>query len=541
MIRTSIKNAILDSPLVLINALSGRLCDKSEQAAAFELTPAFITLITSMTTHIDRARIEQVVREFYRYATFSHTWQSNEPLHEKVTRIVVYDLKASPTHEKLRMFCKIVRDEGFIWAWSDTCCIDQKDPSVLQESLVSMFKWYEGSVMTIIFLYDVDRLEELGALTRSRWNSRGWTLQEYHASNVVRIYTKEWTPYLGLTIHNHKESPEIISEMEKATGISAEALRMLRPGLNNIREKLRLASTRQTTRVEDAAYSLLGIFLMTLRVTYGEGDKALGRLLAELLTSSGDTSILAWQGRSGSFNSCLPTNIIVFNQPWSSHIPPTIPDAKMATIAAGLRASSLDLNLVTRLYNRVNELRTPRFAGQRMTLQCLAFKIRTISLSRNEPDVFRAQAGALGVVEIKTMQNIALLDSLYLVHPWIDFLLDRRAVGNIVDTRAEENESSNLDEFFDALSDLSATSDADPLDSTSFPSSSTAVALMNAQMEFLARLRQPFGALLLAPTRRNVAEYKRIATENPISVQVQEITSATLNELIQGVRVLDVL
>ena len=168
MIRTSIKNVIHDSPLVLINALSGRLCNKSEQAAAFESTPAFTTLIASTTTHIDHALIEQVVGEFYRYATFSHTWQGSEPLFEKVIKIMVYDLKASPTHEKLQMFCKIVRDEGFIWAWSDTCCVDQKDPSVLQESLVSMFKWYEGSVMTIIFLYDVDELAELGALTRSR-------------------------------------------------------------------------------------------------------------------------------------------------------------------------------------------------------------------------------------------------------------------------------------------------------------------------------------------------------------------------------------
>ena len=63
---------------------------------------------------------------------------------------------------------------------------------------------------------------------------------------------------------------------------------------------------------------------------------------------------------------------------------------------------------------------------------------------------------------------------------------------------------------------------------------------MDAQMKFLARLKQPFGALLLAPTRRNAAEYKRIATENAITVQA-EITAATLNVLIQGVRVLDVL
>ena len=187
---------------------------------------------------------------------------------------MVYDLEASRTHNKLQMFCKIVQDEGFNWAWSDTCCIDKGDHFILQEALVSMFKWYEGSAMTIIFLYDVDRLAELGALVMSKWNSRGWTFQEYQASKVIRIYTKDWTPYLGLANYNHKESPEIIFEMEKATGISAQSLMALRPGLSDIREKLRLASTRQTTRVEDAAYSLLGIFSMTLPITYGEGDKA---------------------------------------------------------------------------------------------------------------------------------------------------------------------------------------------------------------------------------------------------------------------------
>ena len=70
-----------------------------------------------MTTHIDPARIEREVAEYYRYATFSHKWEDNEPLFEKVIRIVVYDLEESLTHDKLQMFCKIVRDSGFHWAW----------------------------------------------------------------------------------------------------------------------------------------------------------------------------------------------------------------------------------------------------------------------------------------------------------------------------------------------------------------------------------------------------------------------------------------
>ena len=496
-----------------------------------------------MTTEIDHALIEQVVGTFYRYATLSHTWEGYEPLYEKVVKIDVYDLESSPNHNKLQMFCKIVRDEGFNWAWSDTCCIDKGDHFVLQEALVRMFKWYEGSALTIIFLCDVDHLAELGALMMSKWNSRGWTLQEYHASKVVRIYTKDWTPYLGLTIYNHKESPEIISEMERATGISAHALMALRPGLNDIREKLRLASTRQTTRVEDAAYSLLGIFSTSLPVTYGEEDKALGRLLSQLLMSSGDTSILAWNGRPGSFNSCLPTNIIVFSQPVTSHIPAAIPEAEMETIATGLHDSTLDHNLITRLYDDVHRLPTPIFGGQRMKLPCLAFKIKLVSgYCDGSEFFFSARAGALGDVEFKTKQILTQKDSVYLTHPWINFLLDQDAAGH---RAPDEDETRELDEFM--LSGSSPyhfiTSDADSLDSASFPSPSTP-ASMHAQMgayEFLARLKQPFGALLLTSTRRNVAEYRRIATESPITVQVKEITPATLDGLIQCVRVLDVL
>ena len=154
-IRASIEKAIRDSPQVLVNTYSGRLCDKYEQARSFESQPVFRELISSMTTHIDHAHIDREVAEYYRYATFSHKWEDNEPLFDNVIRIVVYELEESLTHNKLRMFCKIVRQLGFHWAWSDTCCINKADHFVLQEALVSMFKWYEGSAVTIVLLCGV--------------------------------------------------------------------------------------------------------------------------------------------------------------------------------------------------------------------------------------------------------------------------------------------------------------------------------------------------------------------------------------------------
>ncbi|KAF8552355.1 hypothetical protein OG21DRAFT_1511593 [Imleria badia] len=585
-IHASIENAIRESPLVLINTDSGRLLDKSGQACSFESQPIFWELISSMTTYIDHALIEQEVAEYYRYATLSHKWEENEPLFEKVIRIVVYDLEESLTHDKLRMFCKIVRDSGFHWAWSDTCCINKADHFVLQEALVSMFKWYEGSAATIVLLRGVHSPSKRGDLVKSIWNTRAWTLQEYHASKVVRFYTEDWKPYLNLDIPNHKESSEIILEMEEATGVSARALMALRPGLDDIREKLRLASTREATRVEDSAYSLLGIFSMSLGVVYGEGDKALGRFLAQLLTSSGGTNILAWTGRSGGFNSCLPAKIFVFNQLPTTHIPPVLERVEMDKITARLRSSLLNSTSIMRLYDRLRELPVPSFVGQRLKLPCIIFQLGPIN-RRRSGHVFRAQAPSLGTVEIRTEEDLSRFGSLYLVHPWIDFLLNCQPVGSVVETISEENtkdESSSIGELssfvqvgasnittapqtraaglvarlgrpFGARSPpfrrdavaLLPPSDQSLPRVTSFaeslrpPSFLSPTEMQTLALQAIARLRQPFGALLFTPDLGNVSAFRRVAAETLITVQVEEITPTILDKLVNSVRTLDIL
>ncbi|KAG6374860.1 hypothetical protein JVT61DRAFT_3587 [Boletus reticuloceps] len=52
-----------------------------------------------------------------------------------------------------------------------------------------------------------------GALAGSIWNTRAWTLQEYIAARVIRFYAEDWIVYRDLNLPNHKESPEVISEM----------------------------------------------------------------------------------------------------------------------------------------------------------------------------------------------------------------------------------------------------------------------------------------------------------------------------------------
>ncbi|KAG9310464.1 hypothetical protein JVU11DRAFT_9607 [Chiua virens] len=546
VVRRAVQDTIRELPRVLINADTGSLCDKTQQAAAFESLPIFTELISSTTAYIDQNRIVQEVTKYYRYAMLSHRWEDFEPLYEKVVHVTVYDLEVFPTHHKLQMFCKSARDAGFHWAWSDTCCINKADHFVLQEALVSMFNWYRDSSLTVVFLRGVSSPSKHGDLVRSIWNSRIWTFQEYHASKVVRFYNEDWTVYRNLDVPNHKESPAVISEMEEATGISADALLALQPGLANIREKLCLASRRETTMPEDAAYALFGIFSVSLPVIYGERDHAIGRFLAQLLANSGDTSILAWTGRTGSFNSCFPAGITVFSELPTTHIPLATNDAE---VNPGLRTSP-NMSQLIKLHDELLKLSAPLFSGKRMRLPCIAFRLGRVSTTVVASErVFCATTPFLGHVEIHTTEQLSRLDSLILVHPWIDFLLDRRPMEDVEDTDADADKPTPL------ASDAIRVDTVWPVFlqrlfggslSTVARHAARSVSLASATpdvhadaLQFLARLRQPFGGLLLAPTRRNMNEYRRVAAEGVIRVQIR--TDAPLDELVANVCTLDVL
>lgn len=445
---------------------------------------------------------------------------------------------------KLLMFCTIVREAGFRWAWSDTCCINKTDGAALQESLTSMFQWYHESSLTVVHLKGVLSDAELGALEASLWNTRAWTLQEFFASKVIRFYTEDWKPYLPHdTTFNHKESPIIMREMALATGIDAKELLSLRPGSENVREKLRLASTRLATKQEDIAYSLFGIFDVSIPVTYGEGQRrALGRLLQEVLTRSGDATILAWTGKGSDYNSCLPAEITVYREPSSPHLPLPIPDDEMEKILAELDTSPTLHDSAMELYDRLVFLPTPRLVSRRLSLSCIVFLLRTVSgpyISEGDPSVcvYRATASALGNVEIKTSDNLTGLTNLVLVHPWLQSLFDpilphedmiaddvEPALVGVTLTRASVVSDKNLTRISlpQVVQPLQLPS---PLDKTT------------RALRVFARLRQPFGALLLAP--HSAREYKRVATDHPTVVRIRKEVSPQY--LLDKIRILDIL
>ena len=549
MIRRIIQKTVGRSPRVLINTISGRLRNRDEQTSAFESSPICKELVSSMTRRIDYVRIKREVRFYFRYVMLSHRWEDNEPLFQQVVKEVVYKLKYSRTHEKLKRFCEIVRDAGFTWAWSDTCCVDKSDHFVLQEALVAMFEWYQRSASVIVFLRGVRSSSQRGALMRSIWNTRAWTLQEYIAAKVIHFYTEDWTPYLNLELMNHKLAQEVISEMEEATRVPAQRLMALRPGLSGIREKLSLASTRETTLVEDAAYSLLGIFSVTgLPAIYGEGDGSLGRLLAHVITDSGDVSILAWTGESGSFNSCLPAHITVFSEPATSHLPQPILDAEMEGLVTASH-SLPDLAVALALYDRLRQLVAPWFASSRMKLPCIAFRLPALSSFRTRLGyLFRVETPAFGMVEIRTRQDLSRMESLYFVHPWLDALLGHQ---NVQSGAAEhkdvplpyaDGEEVSDEGIEDDLMDDIPMPFSQPTQAP-FPTATRAAPIdrETGARQLVARLRQPFGALLLnhVPTGLRTMEYRRVAADCLITIQIRE--NFPLADILDNVRTIDVL
>ena len=497
-IQEVVEATVRDMPHVLIDTTTGRLYDKTQQAAAFQELPIYGELWSSMTTWLDHACIRKEVEMFYQYVMLSHKWQLHELTFQMVENISIYGLPESPENNKVQRFCELVCSLQFHWAWSDTCCVNQQDKGV-QQSVVAMFRWYRGSCLTIVHLLGVlSDSEEIGCLWRSIWNTRGWTYQEYLASKVVQFYTEDWKPYLGLDMFNHKESPIILSEMEQAMNFAIQDLATLEPGLDRVREKLYLASRRRTTREEDIAYSLFGIFSVPIPVIYGEGNQAVSRLLEYILTRSGDVTLLAWTGRNSSIHhSYLPADLAVYSEIVPPHVPRPIETAEMDGKVVALRSSLPDLSLTAALYGHLSSLPPLSLLPGRLSLPGIAFPLAgLVPLSESDPDsdlaVYHATSPMLGDVEIKTSHNLSEMESLLLIHPWISPLLDRDfSRGGVAQ--------------FD---------------------------LATRALRLVVRLRQPFGALLLATLARE--QYKRVATDSLIMVRVREETSLT--ELMDGIR-----
>ncbi|KAK7179092.1 hypothetical protein DPSP01_014134 [Paraphaeosphaeria sporulosa] len=213
------------------------------------------------------------------YAILSHTWQEGEEV--TFDEFSNESSKSKAGYTKLRFCAQQAKRDGLEYFWVDTCCIDKSSSAELQEAINSMFRWYQNAKRCYVYLSDVlhspsDSDDECSrrwkpAFKKSRWFTRGWTLQELIAPASVEFFSKEGT-YLG-----NKQSLE--QTVQEITGIAVKALRRGPLSQFSKDERLSWAAKRRTTREEDRAYCLLGIFDIYMPLIYGEGRKnALARL-----------------------------------------------------------------------------------------------------------------------------------------------------------------------------------------------------------------------------------------------------------------------
>ena len=229
------------------------------------------------------------------YAILSHRWTTEEVLYEDM-RNGTGDQKAG--YRKIAKACSIAAASGYSYIWIDTCCIDKSSSAELSEAINSMFAWYQNSGECLAYLEDVDSSVDDPALHNilksSKWFERGWTLQELIAPGNVGFYSRDWT-FIG----GKGSLRDTLSQITKIDIYLLVDGSVHLAGIS-VAKRMSWAAYRKTTRPEDMAYSLLGIFDVNMPLLYGEGGtKAFRRLQEEIMKVSSDQSILAWTPPKG--------------------------------------------------------------------------------------------------------------------------------------------------------------------------------------------------------------------------------------------------
>ncbi|KAH8902927.1 HET-domain-containing protein [Coniochaeta sp. PMI_546] len=225
------------------------------------------------------------------YAILSHRWGPEEVIYD--------DMRAGPSRSarqkqgfaKIQGVCTRALESGYDYVWVDTCCIDKSSSAELSEAINSMFVWYQEAELCFALLDDFTA-DGNTPLSKSLWFTRGWTLQELIAPSEVILYDRDWKR-IG-------DRSGMSRELALVTGIPAALLGRVHSlaGVEawlkeySVAAKMSWASDRHTTRIEDTAYCLMGLFGVHLPLIYGEGSKAFRRLQEAIVRETKDMSIL---------------------------------------------------------------------------------------------------------------------------------------------------------------------------------------------------------------------------------------------------------
>ena len=218
------------------------------------------------------------------YAILSHTWGKEEVIFQDMEAGADMSKTVSKAGWTKIQFCaKQAAADGLQCFWIDTCCIDKKNAVELGAAINSMFRWYQNAAKCYVYLSDVskpdtsadDRRTWEEDFKKSRWFTRGWTLQELIAPRFVDFFSLEGER-LGSKL-------SLESEIHEVTSIAKNALRGDPLSNFSIEERRSWAERRSTTIDEDEVYCLIGIFDVSMVPNYGERkDQAFRRLEEEI-------------------------------------------------------------------------------------------------------------------------------------------------------------------------------------------------------------------------------------------------------------------
>ncbi|KAK3674967.1 hypothetical protein LTR78_005311 [Recurvomyces mirabilis] len=223
------------------------------------------------------------------YAILSHTWGQDEVSYQDMQKLKLARKKKG--FSKIAWACLEASLAAIQWAWVDTCCIDKTSSAELQEAINSMYRWYAEAQVCYAYLGDISRMDwmvnRFRALHASKWFTRGWTLQELIAPQDVRFYGEDWFMLF--------EGSHEVALLSSITKVDVAVLRHeIRLSSISIAKRMSWAAYRRTSRTEDMAYCLLGLFEVSIPMLYGEGKRSFRRLQEEIIRTSNDHSIFAW-------------------------------------------------------------------------------------------------------------------------------------------------------------------------------------------------------------------------------------------------------
>lgn len=264
-------------------------------------------LINISTLELEESKPDRIPS----FAVLSHTWGDEEVSYSEMINPDRTLLTGKHGYQKIVEFCEFVKQENekrdpdesrphlrLDYVWVDTCCIDKTSSAELSEAINSMYFWYSISDFCVAYLSDYVHMPEVRGyppMGDSRWFTRGWTLQELLAPRTVIFVDNSWNAF------GTKDS--LVSEVSAASGIDEQALITNTWGPDgsisdfnaSVATRMSWAATRETTRPEDLAYCLLGLFEVNMPLLYGEGgERAFIRLQEEILKESDDHSIFLW-------------------------------------------------------------------------------------------------------------------------------------------------------------------------------------------------------------------------------------------------------